>query len=409
MIDQLKRFGRSRFEFIALIAALMAANALAIDSMLPALPNIGESLNVVNENDRQLVLSSYLLGFGIMQLFIGPISDALGRRKPLFIGLVVFVIASFAATISPNFITLLALRFVQGMGAAGSRVITQSIVRDVFSGRAMAEVMSLVFMVFMITPIVAPAIGQILLLTGPWWTIFIFIGVMAIVISVWAFFRLPETLDLDKRRSLNFGSVVQGFQNVITNRTSFGYAIAGMASMAALFGFIIASQQIFVDVYELGSWFPAAFASMAGFLAVSSFINSRVVGRFGMRRISHFAMLSYTALAAILWILTQGGTPNFWVFMFFLCAIQFFFGWMASNMNSLAMEPLGHVAGTASSVFGFMQTIGGAILGAWIARMFDGTVAPIAFGFVTMGSVVILSVLWAEHGKLFGSSVEDNA
>lgn len=406
MTDQLKKFGLSRLEFIALMAALMALNALAIDSMLPALPYMGEALKVANENDRQLVLSVYLLGFGVMQLFYGPISDAFGRRIPLIFGLVVFILATFAAIFSPNFFTLLALRFLQGVGAAGTRVIALSVIRDVYSGRAMAEIMSLVFMVFMITPIIAPAIGQVLLLTGPWPTIFIFMGVLALAISMWAFMRLPETLDLDKRRSLTFVHIAEGFKLVVTNRSALGYAIAGTASMSAIFAFVISSQQVFVDVYELGALFPAAFATMAGFLALSAYINSRVVSRFGMRRISHLAMLAYTALAAILWLLTQNGTPSFWVFMVFLCAIQFFFGWTASNMNSLAMEPLGHVAGTASSVFGFMQTAGGALIGGWLANLFDGTIAPLAFGFVSMGSVIILSVLWAEHGKLFGSSQE---
>nr|AIA15451.1 drug resistance transporter, Bcr/CflA subfamily [uncultured bacterium] len=385
----------------------MALNALAIDVMLPALPYMGEDLGVDNENERQLVVSAYMIGFGLAQLAFGPLTDRFGRRAPLFFGIGLYVVCAFAATFAPTFAILLGLRFVQGLGAASTRVIATSIVRDRFSGREMAEVMSLTFMVFMAIPIVAPGIGQIILLTGPWHYIFLFMAGLSAAIWVWAWFRLPETLHPEYRRELKLSVIVEGFRMVFTNRVAFFYGLAGMFLFGAMFGFIISTQQIFVGIYGLGPWFPLAFATMAGFMAVSSFLNSRIVKHFGMRRLSHTAMLVYVTCAVILLVLslTMSVVP-FWLFFLLLMIIQVSFGNAASNMNSLSMEPLGAVAGTAASVFGFCQTVGGAILGTFIGQQFNGTLTPNATGYVVMGTLVLCCVLIAEKGKLFGVGKE---
>ena len=396
----------SRPEFIALVAALMALNALAIDVMLPALPYMGEALGVANENERQLVVSAYMIGFGAAQLVFGPITDRFGRRAPLFVGIALYVVCAFLATFAPTFATLLILRFIQGLGAASTRVIATSVVRDRFSGREMAEVMSLTFMVFMAIPIIAPGIGQVILLTGPWHYIFLFMSGLAALILAWAFLRLPETLHPEYRRPLRLAVIVEGFRLVFTNRVAFFYGLAGMFLFGAMFGFIISSQQIFVGIYGLGPLFPVAFATMAGFMAVSSFINSRIVKRFGMRRLSHTAILIYIGCASILLILSVIGPVPFWLFFALLMVIQVAFGNAASNMNSLSMEPLGAVAGTAASVFGFMQTVGGALLGTYIGQHFNGTLTPNATGYVVMGTLVLCCALIAEKGKLFGVGKE---
>jgi DHA1 family bicyclomycin/chloramphenicol resistance-like MFS transporter len=396
----------SRPEFIALVAALMALNALAIDVMLPALPYMGEALGISNENERQLVVSAYMIGFGAAQLVFGPITDRFGRRAPLFFGIALYVICAFAATFAPTFAILLGLRFVQGLGAASTRVIATSVVRDRFSGREMAEVMSLTFMVFMAIPIIAPGIGQVILLTGPWHYIFLFMSGLAAIILLWAWLRLPETLHPAYRRPLRLGVIVEGFRLVFTNRVAFFYGLSGMFLFAAMFGFIISSQQIFVGIYGLGPWFPLAFATMAGFMAVSSFVNSRIVRRFGMRRLSHTAILIYIGCSSILLILSVTGPVPFWLFFALLMIIQVAFGNAASNMNSLSMEPLGAVAGTAASVFGFMQTVGGATLGTFIGQHFNNTLTPNATGYVVMGTLVLCCVLIAEKGRLFGVGKE---
>lgn len=395
-----------RNEFIALIASLMAVNALAVDIMLPALPHMAEALNIPGENDRQLVLSVYLMGFGISQLMFGPISDRFGRRAPLLIGLVIYVITAFAAIFSPNFITLLAFRAMQGAGAAGTRVISLSIVRDTHSGRAMAEVMSLVFMVFVAMPVLAPAIGQLLLFAGPWTFTFIFMGIFGALVCTWAFIRLPETLAPENQRPLTIQSITSGFMTVCTNRTSILYAFGSVFMFGALFGFISSSQQVLADLYALGDYFTLAFAGTAGMMAISAFLNSRMVGRFGMRRIAHSAVIVFFSVSAVWFGLSLLGPVPFPLFMVLLCTVMLMFGLANSNMNALAMEPLGKLAGTASSVFGFIQTFGGAVLGMLIGRMYDGTVRPVAFGFAFMGLLALTAILIAERGKLFGVGQE---
>jgi len=396
----------SRPEFIALIAALMALNALAIDVMLPALPYMGEALGVTSENERQFVISAYMLGMGIAVLGFGPLTDRFGRRAPLLVGMELYIVAAIAAVFAPSFTILLVLRFIQGMGAASVRVIATAVVRDRYSGREMAEVMSLTFMVFMAIPIIAPGIGQVILLLGDWHNIFIFMGLLAAVFWLWTWFRLPETLPEDQRRPLSIKAVFAGFRIVFTNRVAFSYGLAGMFLFGALFGFISSSQQIYVDIYGLGVYFPVAFAAMAGLMAVSSFTNSRIVRRFGMRRLSHGAMLSFTIVSGIWLAFALSGFLPLWLFFSLLAIIMFSFGWAASNMNSLSMEPLGAVAGTASAVFGFIQTVGGALIGGYTGQAFNGTTVPAATGYFAMGVLALICILIAEKGKLFGVGAE---
>jgi DHA1 family bicyclomycin/chloramphenicol resistance-like MFS transporter len=393
-------------EFIALLAALMALNSLAIDVMLPALPYMGQALGVASENERQLVVATYMLGFGIAQLGFGPLTDRFGRRAPLLLGMVLYIIAAFCAAFAPSFTILLVLRFIQGLGAAGTRVIATSIVRDRYSGRAMAEVMSLTFMTFMIIPIIAPGIGQMLLLVGPWQTIFLFMAGLATVSALWGYFRLPETLAIGNRRPLTLSAITDGFRLVFTNRVAFSYGLAGMFVFGGLFGFISSSQQIYVDLYGLGPYFPVAFAAMASLMSLSSFLNSRFVSRYGMRRISHFALLVFLLGSGTLLVLSLTEQMPLWLFFSTLACVMFMFGWVTSNMNSLSMEPLGAVAGTASAVFGFIQTVGGALIGSFIGQSFDGTVRPVALGYFLTGVAALICVLVAERGRLFGVGAE---
>ncbi len=394
-----------KVEFIAMMAALMALNALAIDIMLPGLQQIGESLGVENPNHRQYVVSAYLFGFGISQLFYGPISDRFGRRKPLLIGLGIYILSAAAVVFVPSFTGLLLLRFAQGIGSAATRVISVSIVRDVFGGRAMAEVMSLIMMVFMVVPVVAPGTGQVILFFGNWHLIFAVIAAAALVVSFWVIRRLPETLDPSDVRPFTVSSVLNGFLIVMTNRMALCYTIASTFIFGALFGFINSAQQVYVGIYELGAWFPLAFATVAVFMSISAFLNSRWVGRLGMRRLSHVALLGFVTVT-FLWLMVQliSATPMpFLLFLAFFALAMFQFGLIASNFNSLAMEPLGHVAGTASSVLGFMGTVGGAIIGAAIGQAFNGSATPMVAGFFVVSVIGLFFVLIAEKGKLFRS------
>ena len=392
-----------RLEFIGLMAMLMALNALAIDIMLPGLQQIGAALGVENENHRQYVVSAYLFGFGLAQLAYGPISDRFGRRKPMLFGLAVYVISSLAVVAVPSFAGLLVLRVIQGIGSAAMRVITISIVRDIYGGRAMAEVMSLIMMVFMIVPVIAPGTGQIILLFGDWHLIFVFMAVVALAVAAWMYFRLPETLHEEDVRPFTVASVLGGFRIVLTNRVALCYTVASMIFFGALFGFINSALQIYVGIYGLGVWFSAAFAAVAVFMAFSSFVNAQLVGRFGMRGLSHASLLGFVAVTGV-WLLLQilGPQPMpFALFLAFFALAMFQFGWIGSNFNSLAMEPLGHVAGTASSVLGFMGTIGGGLIGALIGQAFDGTALPMVAGFFAVSLVGLVFVLIGEKGRLF--------
>lgn len=392
-----------RWEFIALAAALMALNALAIDIMLPGLQQIGASLGVAEVNDRQYVISAYFVGLAVALLFYGPLSDRFGRRPPLLIGLGIYVVAAFAAAFAPNFETLLALRVIQGIGAASTRVIAVSMVRDRFGGRQMAEIMSLIFMVFMVIPVLAPSVGQLALLFGSWHLIFFCMGAIALAITLWALFRLPETQHPDDRRELTFASVREAFRMVLTNRVSLWYTLASTAVFGALFGFINSAQQIYVGIYGLGVWFPLVFAGIAGMMAVSSFLNSQLVGRMGMRRLSHGALLGFITISTIWFLWSLSGLVPLVAFVALFGAAMFQFGWIGSNFNSLAMEPLGHVAGSASAVQGFIQTLGGGLLGAAVGQSFDGTTMPLAAAFCGVGFLGLVMVLIAEKGVLFRS------
>lgn len=390
-------------EFIALIATLMGLNALAIDIMLPGLQQIGATLGVTNENHRQYIVSAYLIGFGVAQLVYGPLADRFGRRKPLLAGLGIYVAAAILCVFIPSFTGLLVLRFIQGIGAAAMRVITVSIVRDIYGGRQMAEAMSMVMMVFMIIPIIAPGVGQTVLLFADWHMIFVFMAVAALATGIWTFTRLPETLDPADMRPFTLRSAAAGFRIVLTDKIALNYTLASTFIFGALFGFINSAQQVYMQVYDLGKLMPVAFGSVALFMSLSSFINARMVGRIGMRRLSHGALIGFIAVNFI-WLLIQYFGPQPMPFALFICIFavsMFMFGWIGANFNSLAMEPLGHVAGTASSVLGFLSTIGGAMIGAIIGQAFDGTALPLVAGFFSVSVIGLVFVLIAENGKLF--------
>lgn len=380
---------------------MMALNALAIDAMLPALPAIGEALGVVEDNSRQWVITAYLLGFGGAQLVYGPLADRYGRKPVLMFGLAVYVIFSAAAAFAPTFDLLIAARVATGIGAASMRVLAVSIVRDRYSGRQMARVMSLSFLVFLGVPIIAPTLGQLVLSVAPWPWIF---GVLALAGSaylVWAIIRLPETLAAENRRAIRAGRIADGYRQAITNRQSIGYTLAMTAITGALFAFINSSQQIFFDVFEAPQLFAGTFAAIASGIAVASLLNARLVERLGSRLLSHIALLGFITFGAVHAAVTITGHETLITFAVLQGLTMFCFGFVAGNFGSMAMEPMGHIAGTASSAQGFIQTVLGSLVGFWIGQQFDGTVVPMTVGITTCGVVALGFVLLAEKGRLF--------
>ncbi|PSC03738.1 MFS transporter [Alsobacter soli] len=393
-------------EFVALVAAMMATNALAVDSMLPALPSIGESLAIDTANQRQWIVTAYLLGFGVAQLVYGTFGDRYGRKPVLLFGFAVYVLAAAACAFAPTFGVMLAARVVQGVGAAATRVLSVSVVRDCYAGRQMARVMSLAFLVFLGVPIIAPSVGQVIVWFAPWRWIFGVLGLFGVAIGIWTALRLPETLRPENRLPISVAGVTGALRVIVTSRTAMGYFAAMTFVLGGLFGFINSAQQVFADAFHAPHLFTTIFALVAVFIAIASLVNARIVGRLGSRRVSHAALLGYIAFTTIHAAVALSGYETIWTFAVLQSGTMFCFGMVGPNFGAMAMEPLGHVAGTASSVQGFITTIGGALIGFYIGQHFDGTVAPITIGFSACGCAALVCVLWAEGGRLFKARAE---
>ena len=389
--------------FVATIATLMALNALAIDAMLPALPQIGADLRVLTDNDRQWVVTAYVLGFGLAQIVYGPLADRFGRKPVLLIGLSIYTLFGLLAALAQTFDSLLWARALQGVGAGSLRVLAVSIVRDCYSGRPMARVMSLAFIVFLGVPIIAPSLGQMILLFGQWRDIFLVLGAAGAAALIWCALKLPETLHPEYRLPIRLGRIAAGFVESMTQRQAVGYTLGMMMIIGALFGFINSAQQIFADTFGAPEVFPIAFAGIAGAIAVSSILNARLVERLGMRFLAHVALFGFTGAALIHTLVAVGGHEVLWTFVALQAATMFFFGLIPGNFGALAMQPLGHIAGTASSAQGVVSTVGGALMGFFIGQHYDGTTVPMTLGFVICGAGALLFVLWAEKGRLFKS------
>ncbi|MES2033446.1 MAG: multidrug effflux MFS transporter [Pseudomonadota bacterium] len=393
-------------QFVALVAALMAVNALAIDSMLPALPQIGQAFGVADPNQNQLILTAYLLGFGVAQLTYGVLADRYGRKPVMLAGLAIYVVTCGLCALATSFEMMLVARALTGVGAAATRVLTVSIVRDSYSGRQMARVMSLSFIVFLAVPIIAPSLGQAIMLVAPWRWIFGVLAVFGMAVAVWMWLKLPETLHPEDRRPISISSVLAAFKVVLTDKVAMGYTLAMTVILGSLFGFLNSAQQVFTDVFDAGTTFPLIFAGIAGGMALSSLLNAQIVDRLGMRKVSHSALIGFIAIAAVHAGVALAGLETIWTFAILQAAMMFCFGMVASNFGAMAMEPLGHLAGMAASVQGFVSTVGGAILGWAIGQQFNGSTVPLTLGFALLGLGALLIVLFVENGRLFKSSTQ---
>lgn len=393
-------------EFVALAAALMATQAIAIDAMLPALPTIGAALHVANPNHAQLVVTAYVTGMGIGQLFWGILSDRFGRRPILIIGLMVYVVAAVLSGLATGFVALLVLRLMHGVAAA-SVVVARSAIRDVFSGRQMARVMSLTMILFLMIPVIAPTLGQLVLAFAPWRSIFLLFGAYASIVFLWVALRMPETLHPEYRLTLNRKQIGHAIALVLGERQSLCYTLG----MAMMFGSILAYvgmvQQIFQDVFHRGALMPGVFAVCASSMAVTSFLNSRIVERFGMRAISQIGLFIFIGSTAVHVLVVLLGLERLWTFVLLQAVTMSCLGLTGSNFGAMAMEPVGSVAGVAASLQGFVSTTGGALVGASIGKWFNGSTLPLALGGVVCGLVSLLLVIYAERGRLFNPHHSD--
>ena len=391
-----------RWEFVSMMAAIFGLQALGIDVMLPALEIIGSHYAIENPNDQQLIIFAFILGFGFPQLIFGPIADRFGRKILLQLSLVGYFITGFACMVAPSFGTLLALRLMQGICCAGTRVSAGAIIRDLSKGRSMASILSLVYTVFMIVPIIAPAIGTAIMSVVDWHWVFGVLGVFSAILFIWTQFRLPMTLEESARQPFSFTQVTGAFKAVATHRITAGYMIASGIIFGCLFAFIGASEQVFDEVFGRGDKFYIYFAGIAGLLAVMNYFNSRVVERFGMRRISHGVVLIFITLSLINLIYMHFIGQNFYVFYGLFVLTFGCFGMLGANFSSLAMEFMGNIAGTANAVYGFVTMTLSSFLGFLVARSFDGTVRPLLMAYVLLGIASLCVILITERGKLFG-------
>ena len=388
-------------ETIALLAGLMALNAFAIDAMIPALPAIGSDLDVLNDNDRQLVVVAYMLGFGSTQLIWGPLADRFGRKPILAAGVGLYAFFALLCAFAGSFALLVAGRAAMGASAAVTRVLVVAMVRDLFEGEAMARIMSLVFMVFMVVPVLAPSVGQVILLFGPWRAIFLVLAAYGLIMLAWGLIRLPETLHPEYRRSLAPREIFSAAVQTVREPLSRGYTLALTVTFGALIAYISTIQQIVFDVFKAPDAIGWVFGAVAAPMALASWTNARVVGRYGLRRVGHGGALAFAIVTGIHALIGTAGYESLTIFIVFQSLAMVSFSFCSSNLGTLAMERMGPIAGTASSVQGVVGTIGGSAVGYLIGQAYDGTALPFLWGTAACATIAFVLTVLTEPRRLF--------
>ena len=378
-------------EFIALTAMLFATIAFSIDSMLPALPQIALELTPADPNRAQLILTSFVLGMGIGTLFAGPLSDAFGRKNTIMAGASLYSLAALAAYVAPSLETVLLARLVQGLGAAGPRIVTLAMVRDLYRGREMARIMSFTMMFFILVPAIAPMMGQVIIAGFGWRGVFLAFLVFSAVSMVWLGLRQPETLPPAQRRPLSGAELWSALREVLSHRVIVMSVAVQTLVFGCLFGCLSQIQQIFDQAYGRGDSFPQWFALIALASGLASITNARLVGRLGMRFLVRRTIGVQAALSlAVLLAFAAGVVPEaaqFYVCFAWMLGVFAMAGLTIGNLNALAMEPVGHIAGMAASVTGAIATVGAVVLAAPLGLAFDGTPLPLMAGIALFASV----------------------
>ena len=371
--------------FIAMMASFMASVAISIDAMLPALKIMGEDLGVSDPNHTQYIIVLIFAGMAVGQLIAGPLSDAIGRKKILYLGLALYAIGSVVSMMAPSMPVMLAGRLLQGLGVAGPYVSAVAIIRDRYSGADMARIMSLVMMIFVIVPSLAPALGQLIMFVASWRAIFAFFFVAAIGIAVWVYYGLEETLPPNKRIRLRALDIALGFREVFANRVTSGYMVCMGLAFGSFMGYLNSTRQIFQDLFNTGDWFSAYFGGLALVFGASSLFNARIVQKHGMRRLCRSAVTAVIG-ASLAYLAYRGVFGDQLVaFLVYVSVLYFAMGLLFGNLNAIAMEPMGHIAGIASAVIGATSSIISLVLGTLIGQMYDGTLVPVATGFAALG------------------------
>lgn len=388
-------------EFVALMAMIMALQALCIDAMLPALGIMAEELGVSDPNQRQYVIGIYLIAAGIGALFPGALADRFGRRPVLFVSLAAYIVLSLACALATDFTTMLVLRALQAFTSAGLSVLPTAIIRDRFSGDRMARAQSTVGVIFMIVPMAAPSFGQAVLAVASWRWIFGLMAILGALVWIWAAIRLPETLTEENRQSIHPRAIASNMWEAASDRAAMGYVLGAALLVAGLFGYINSAQQLVAEHFGAGDTFPLLFAAMAGGMALANFTNSRIVERFGARRVSHTALLAFIAVSGAQVWLAHLPHQSLWQFVPVMALNMCLIGFIGANFGSIALQPFARIAGAASSFQMFTRMVIAAGLGALIGQAYDGTARPLAWSLLLGGFLALGLVLYSEKGRLF--------
>ncbi len=391
----------SPFEFVAMMAMMVATVAFSIDSMLPAMPDIANDLTPDAPNRAQLILTSFVVGIGIGTFFVGPLSDTFGRKPVIYAGYGVFVLGCLVSAFTESWAIMLAGRVLQGFGAAAPRIVTVAMVRDEYEGRAMARIMSIVMAAFIIVPVVAPALGQGLILLGGWRSTFAGLVVLALAVVGWFALRQRETLAPEDKRAFRLGDIAAGLREILRTRVALGYTLTAGLMYGMFVGYLGAAQQIFQGVFGVGELFAAYFALASTALGAAAIVNASLVMRLGMRRLTGLALVALTGLSFGFWALLPlyGGQPPMLLFILWQLSVFFCVGITFGNLNALALEPLGHMAGLGAAFVGSLATFLSLPLAAAISARINGTVTPLIAGFAVLGLAACCVMYWTNRGR----------
>ena len=385
-------------EFTVLVALLMSIVAISIDALLPALGLIGQDLKATDSNQPQLLISLIFLGMAIGQLIAGPLSDALGRKPILFAGFALYLAGTVFCFFAPTLSELMIGRFIQGLGVSGPYIAAISLVRDQFSGAKMARTMSFVMMIFVLVPAIAPTLGQAIMFVADWRSIFIMYFLYAAILLVWIATRLKETLAKPDRIPFTYSGFKNGFKEVLSNRQTLCYMLCMGLFFGSFIGYLNSSQQIFQVQFNTGALFSLYFGALALVLGFSSLLNARIVEAFGMRPIALCAITTVVIASLVFWALHSFVNVTLWMFLTYATVLFFCFGLLFGNVNALAMEPMGHVAGIASAVIGSVSSILSMGIGTLIGQLYDNTLIPVVMGFSLLG-LLALGLMYIADSK----------
>ena len=394
----------AQFEFIALMASLMSVVALAIDALLPALELIGFAIGTVEAADNQMIITMIFLGLGAGPLFFGPISDSLGRKPIVYMGFAIFIIASFICVFAQSLEIMILGRILQGVGLSAPRTISIAMVRDTYSGDYMARIMSFITVVFLLVPIIAPAMGKFLLDHYNWQAIFYIQLIFSLLVSLWFWKRQPETLLLPKRIPFTGHIFVDGIKEIFKYKNTIIYTVISGFIAGSFIVYLSASQQIFQHQYNLINEFPYIFAGLAISVGAATFLNGTLVLKFGMEKLVTTALLAFFVISLLYILMFYGGSnPNIYVLLAFF-ALQFFaIGFLFGNLRALAMQPVGHIAGIGAAITGFVSTMMAVPISTYIGRFVSETALPLFIGFVICG---LLSILLLIYLKLYNLRIK---